>query len=86
MDKINTPPDVGRIGLVGADEHGILKSEYSTSLDPKVKTIFKHCNVCGSRFTPQRHNHSLCDQCWSYDQVGRAIESIRHLIREVSHV
>lgn len=73
-----TPPGSGKAGGHGASELRNLTEKYSTSAD--VRTIFTHCVVCGSRFIPKRHNHSLCGQCWSYDQVGRAIESIRNLM------
>ncbi|MEW8042546.1 MAG: hypothetical protein AB2800_20360 [Candidatus Thiodiazotropha endolucinida] len=84
MDGRITPPGLGKAGDHGAGELRNLDSNYSTPASLEVKNSFKHCAVCGSRFTPERHNHSLCDQCWSYDQVGRAIESIRHLMREVA--
>lgn len=84
MSELNTPPRVGSAGVDGADELRILTENYSISPTSEAKNTFRHCTVCGSRFTPERHNHSLCDQCWSYDQVGRAIESIRSLMAEVA--
>ncbi|MEW8287436.1 MAG: hypothetical protein AB2697_15755, partial [Candidatus Thiodiazotropha endolucinida] len=54
MSKRITPPGAGNTGAAGANEHGDLTEKYSTSA--KVKTIFKHSVVCGSRFTPKRHN------------------------------
>ena len=84
MSKRNTPPGVGSAGVSGASERVNLKEKYSTTPSPEAKTTFCHCIVCGSRFTPTRVNHSLCRQCWSYHKVGRAIESIRYLMREVS--
>lgn len=80
MDRFKTPPHVGSVGVDGAGELGVLNKNYSISPASEAKNTFRHCTVCGSRFTPERHNHSLCDQCWSYDQVGRAIESIRSLM------
>ncbi|MEW7973872.1 MAG: hypothetical protein AB2821_10360 [Candidatus Thiodiazotropha endolucinida] len=63
MDKVITPPDVGSVGVDGADELGNLDSKYSTNA--KVKSIFKCCVVCGGRFVPSRINHTLCDECLS---------------------
>lgn len=83
MNMKVTPPGVSSTGITGADELGNLTEKYSTITALNAKNTFKSCIVCGSRFTPKRNNHSLCKQCWSYDQVGRAIESIRHLMAGV---
>lgn len=81
-----TPSGAGNARGAGADELRNLDSNYSISNPSEAKNTFKHCIVCGSRFVPGRVNNSLCDQCLTYHQVGRAIESIRQLMAGVSHV
>lgn len=84
MDKRITPPGLGKAGDHGAGELRNLDLNYSTPASLEVKNSFEHCTVCGSRFTPDRVNHTLCDECLLYPQVGRSIDSFRHLMREVA--
>jgi hypothetical protein len=88
MDKRITPPDAGNVGVDGAlnrvGENGFLGSNYSTPAGLEAKANFRHCSICGGRFTPDRVNHTICDECLSHPQVSRSIDSIRGLMAEVA--
>lgn len=83
MDRFKTPPHVGSVGVDGAGELGVLNKNYSISPASEAKNTFSHCDICGGRFVPNRVNHTICDECLSYPQVGRTVSSIQRLMAEV---